>query len=208
MLKSCMRAFILDKIVFIKMRIEFLKKAFLLVGILISSLLCTACINNFAIQELNQIGMKYLEKGDYDNAISRFKSSIDLDENVFETRYNLGVAYVSKEDYEDAIEQLELALQIKPDSKEACYSLAVALEGLGMAIDEDKEDDTPLTKKEVEEALSFVQRAVEVYEKYISFGVEPSENEKVLHHIEKLNQYIEDKKTEYKISKIENGDKE
>ena len=66
-----------------------MKKFLVLVSILMASLFCTACINNLAIQELNQMGKNYLDKGDYNNAISRFQSSVDLDENVFESRYNL-----------------------------------------------------------------------------------------------------------------------
>ena len=62
-----------------------MKKFITLAFILITSLFCTACINNLAIQELNQIGKEYLDKGDYDNAVARFQSSVDLDENVFES---------------------------------------------------------------------------------------------------------------------------
>ena len=77
-----------------------MKKFITLAFILITSLFCTACINNLAIQELNQIGKEYLDKGDYDNAVARFQSSVDLDENVFESRYNLGVAYIAKEEWQ------------------------------------------------------------------------------------------------------------
>ena len=76
-----------------------------------ASLFCTACINNLAIQELNQMGKNYLDKGDYNNAISRFQSSVDLDENVFESRYNLGVAYIAKEEFKKAIDELKTAVQ-------------------------------------------------------------------------------------------------
>ena len=91
-----------------------MKKFEILVFILFASLMCTACINNLAIQELNQMGKEYLDKGDYENAIGRFQSSVDLDENVFESRYNLGVAYIAKEDYKNAVGQLEAAVKIKP----------------------------------------------------------------------------------------------
>ena len=104
-----------------------MKKFAILVFILFASLMCTACINNLAIQELNQIGKEYLDKGDYENAIGRFQSSVDLDENVFESRYNLGVAYIAKEDYKNAVGQLEAAVKINPESADAYYSYAVAL---------------------------------------------------------------------------------
>lgn len=135
-----------------------MKKFFALVSILICSLLCTACINNFAIQELNQMGIDYMQKGDYDNAISRLQSSVDLDENVFETRFNLGVAYTKKDEYKKAIEQFEAAINLNPKSYEANYSYAVALESLGFEFEErmfdnqsdDKTKVKALSKEDIE----------------------------------------------------------
>ena len=60
-----------------------MKKFLVLVSILMASLFCTACINNLAIQELNQMGKNYLDKADYNNEISSFQSSVDLDQNYF-----------------------------------------------------------------------------------------------------------------------------
>ena len=62
-----------------------MKKALLLVGVLIISVLTTACINNLAVQELNTKAKNYLDNGDYKNAIERLKSSIDLDNTIFES---------------------------------------------------------------------------------------------------------------------------
>ena len=75
-----------------------MKKALLLVSILFISVISTACINNFAVQELNNKAKGFMDKGDYQAAIERLKSSIDLDGSVFETRYNLAVAYTKAED--------------------------------------------------------------------------------------------------------------
>lgn len=111
-----------------------MKKAFLLVTILFVSVISTACINNFAVQELNNKAKVYLEKGDYDNAISRLKSSIDLDNTIFETHYNLGIAYTQAEKYPEAVETFENAIKLRPDFADVYYSLAVAQENYAKGI--------------------------------------------------------------------------
>lgn len=111
-----------------------MKKAFLLVVILFVSVISTACINNLAVQELNNKAKAYLDQGDYENAISRLKSSIDLDNTIFETHYNLGIAYTQAEKYPEAIETLTNALKIKPDFTDTYYSLAVAQENFAKGI--------------------------------------------------------------------------
>jgi len=111
-----------------------MKKAFLLVVILFVSVISTACINNLAVQELNNKAKGYLDKGDYDNAISRLKSSIDLDSTIFETHYNLGIAYTQAEKYPEAIETFKNAIKVKPDFTDTYYSLAVAQENYAKGI--------------------------------------------------------------------------
>lgn len=111
-----------------------MKKAFLLVTILFVSVISTACINNFAVQELNNKAKIYLEKGDYENAISRLKSSIDLDSTLFETHYNLGIAYTQAEKYPEAIDTFQNTIKIKSDFADAYYSLAVAQENYAKGI--------------------------------------------------------------------------
>ena len=167
-----------------------MKKFLVLVCILTASLLCTACINNLAIQELNQMGKNYLDKGDYNNAIARFQSSVDLDENVFESRYNLGVAYIKKEDYKNAIEQLKHSIEINPNSPDAYYSLAVALEAYGLQFEEnllDEENKKEYTEDEIKELLENVKEAVKMYEKYIELAPDAKDTETVKLHIEELN---------------------
>ena len=83
-----------------------MKKIILLITILFVSVISTACINNLAVQELNNKAKEYMEKGETDKAISRLRSSIDLDTSIFETHYNLGVALIQAKDYEEAITSL------------------------------------------------------------------------------------------------------
>src|SRR5574344_1414345 len=110
------------------------KKAFLLVLILFVSVISTACINNFAVQELNNKAKTALDSGDYDTAISRLKSSIDLDGTIFETHYNLGIAYTQAEKYPQAVETFKDAAKLRPNFADTYYSMAVAQENFAKGI--------------------------------------------------------------------------
>ena len=109
-----------------------MKKALLLVSILFLSVVSTACINNFAVQELNSKAKVYMEEGDYQAAIARLKSSLDLDDTLFETHYNLAVAYTQAEEYNNAIEAYKKAIELNSSIADAYYSLAVAQSNLAL----------------------------------------------------------------------------
>ncbi len=129
-----------------------MKKAFLLASILFISVISTACINNFAVQELNNKAKYFMDKGDYVSAIERLKSSADLDGSVFETQYNLAVAYTKAEDYANAIKTYNNAIKLKPDFPDTYYSLAVCEENLAKDIisgDVIVNDDDTISKTEV-----------------------------------------------------------
>lgn len=111
-----------------------MKKAVLLASVLFISVISTACINNFAIQELNNKAKDFMDKGDYTSAIERLKSSVDLDGTIFETQYNLAIAYTKAEDYAKAIETYNNALKLNPDFADLYYSLAVCEENLAKDI--------------------------------------------------------------------------
>lgn len=107
-----------------------MKKALLLVSILFISVVTTACINNLAVQELNNKAAAFMEQGNYGEAIERLKSSIDLDSSLYESHYNLAIAYTKAEDYKNAITAYEKAIELKPDLAEAYYGVAVVQEDL------------------------------------------------------------------------------
>ena len=109
-----------------------MKKALLLVSILFVSVISTACINNFAVQELNSKAQQYMQEGDYEAAIARLKSSVDLDDTIFETHYNLAVAYTENEEYNNAINSFKHAIEINSDLADTYYSLAIAESNLAV----------------------------------------------------------------------------
>lgn len=195
-----------------------MKKAFLLVLVLFVAVISTACINNLAVQELNNKAKVYLDKGDYENAISRLKSSIDLDNTIFETHYNLGIAYTQAEKYPDAVETFQNAIKLKPDFADTYYSLAVAQENYAKCIidgsiknkdkkDEDKneakeENDSNksvvLTKDEKAQVAQLMDDAIKSYTSYLEKGQDIKDKQEVQEKIEylqnQLPKYLNEKK--------------
>ena len=105
----------------------------MIVSILVVAVISTACINNIAVQELNNKASEYMQKGDYEAAMSRLQASLDLDSSMYQTYYNLGVASINANKFDKAIEALENGIKIKPDFYDFYYSLGVAQ--IGMAED-------------------------------------------------------------------------
>lgn len=185
-----------------------MKKAFLLVLILFVSVISTACINNLAVQELNNKAKGYLDKGDYENAISRLKSSIDLDSTMFETHYNLGIAYTQAEDYPEAVETFQNAIKLKPSFADTYYSLAVAQENYAQAITsgtlkkegeeaKDKDDENEdvatakkLTSEEKTQVAQLLNDSIASYTEYLAKGTEIKDKEDVQQKIEYLKTQV------------------
>lgn len=191
-----------------------MKKAFLLVLVLFVAVISTACINNFAVQELNNKAKVYLDKGDYENAISRLKASIDLDSTIFETHYNLGIAYTQAEKYPEAVDTFKNAIELKPDFADTYYSLAVAQENYAQGIvdgtlknkdkEEDKEDKANkikdedqvnkppvLTKEEKAQVAQLMTDAIESYNTYLKKGQDIKDKQDVQSKIEYLQTQLQ-----------------
>ncbi len=187
-----------------------MKKLVLILTVLFVSVLTTACINNLAIQELNNKAKVYMEAGETEKAICRYKSSLDLDNTIFETNYNLGVAYISQKDYEDAIEVLKNAQKLNSEVADVYYSLGVALEG--QAYDKisgiDKQDKTPdcqsideqileeqpvsdkkkeLSIEDKQEISKLFMDAVDNYNKYLTINPQAEDKDNVNNRIEEIN---------------------
>lgn len=172
-----------------------MKKAFLLASILFISVISTACINNFAVQELNSKAKDYMDKGDYVSAIERLKSVVDLDGSVFEPQYNLAVAYTKAEDYANAVKTYNDAAKLNPDFADLYYSRAVCEENLAKDIisqdvtvnddgtfekvksdDDEKTKSKKLSDKSKEVLAQLLEDAISDYNLYLE--KEPSAQDK------------------------------
>ncbi len=185
-----------------------MKKVLSLVCILFVAVASTACINNLAVQDLNNKARSYMEKGDYTQAIERLKSSLDLDPSIFETHYNLAIAYTKAEDYINAVEEYKKALEIKPNNADVYYSLATAENNLAVDMQQLKVrmniDDTLFTPKsedntmiELTEKLSDKEQAlvselydsaIANYQKYLELNPNAEDKADVETQIEKINE--------------------
>ena len=192
-----------------------MKKTLLIVSILFVAVISTACINNFAVRDLNNKAAVFMQKGDYTQAIERLKSSLDLDPSVFETHYNLAVAYTNNEDYINAIAQYQKAMEIKPEDADIYYSLATAQNNLYLDMKKGiirvnpaddslykvKEDETPaeegykMSDKDIEISSQIKDSAIENYKKYLETNPQPEEKAVVEKQIESLSASEETKGT-------------
>ncbi len=194
-----------------------MRKVFLILTLLMVSVLTTACINNFAVQELNNKAKIYLEKGDTEKAISRLKSSLDLDDSIFETHYNLAIAYMKAEEYNLAKQSFEKAKSINDNVAELYYSIALCDQQIAdIAINNLKSNDNSLkksqendvdeennqdNKKEYNLSLNDIKlllnSSIENYQKYIE--LEKNNNDK-----EKIEEMITDIKNQLnELSEVE-----
>lgn len=188
-----------------------MKKAILIVTVLFIAVISTACINNFAVQELNNKAKIYLENGDYDAAINRLQSSIDLDSTIFETHYNLGVAYIKNRQYKKAIEALSKALELNSEYADAYYSLAVAQEAYAQELldvssepstvssedsneNEDVKVDEDIQKMSPEQrkltAAELYTNAVASYKKYLLKSKEAKDADDINNQIKSIEEEL------------------
>lgn len=189
-----------------------MKKALLLATVLLISVISTACINNFAVQELNNKAKEFMEKGDYASAIERLKSSVDLDGNVFETQYNLAVAYTQAEDYANAIKTYGDVIKINPDFADSYYSLAVCEENLAKDIisgevvvnedesiekaqpknddDENEAKDEKLSDVSIKVLTSMIENSISDYQLYLDKS-NGSDKEEIDNKIKELQELLE-----------------
>ncbi len=182
-----------------------MKKVLLIFSVLIVAVISTACINNLAVQDLNNKAKAFMEQGDYTQAIERLKSSIDLDPSIFETHYNLAIAYTKAENYALAVEEYKKALEIRPNDADVFYSLATAQNNLAVDMSQGKirlnADDTlyvvnpdevdydeKYAPSEAEQQLieSNYQAAVENYKKYLKLEPNAKDRAEVESQIENI----------------------
>lgn len=199
-----------------------MKKLTLFLAILFVSVLCSACINNIAIQELNNKAQELMQKGDIQGAISRLESSVDLDGTIFETRYNLGVAYISAQEFKKAQTQLEEAIKIKPEFADSYYSLAVAKESDALKILEEDENDQTNTEPQTAETqddetdglkniseeeakylVDTLNSSTELYKKYLELKPQSNDKEEVGAQINYLEETISKYSQKYNLGQYQ-----
>ncbi|MGN0014380.1 MAG: tetratricopeptide repeat protein [Candidatus Gastranaerophilaceae bacterium] len=177
-----------------------MRKTLLVITILGVSLVSTACINKFAVQELNNNAQQLMQSGNIEGAIARLESSIDLDETVFETHYNLAVAYIQSKKYDLALKSLDKVKELNPDFAETYHSIAVANEEKAYELINGKDEDNgsessqeqSMQQKELSESdknsvCNYIAAAIDNYNIYLTKKSDASDKDKVNAEIERLN---------------------
>ena len=185
-----------------------MKKVILIASILFVAVASTACINNLAVQDLNNKAKVYADKGDYTQAIERLKSSIDLEPSIFETHYNLAIVYTQAEDYVNAVEEFKKVLSMKPNMADSYYSLATAQNNLAVDMKQGKvrlnvggslytekdddafEDKVKLTENEEEYIEDLYEASLENYKKYLELNPNASDKADVEAQIERIDEIV------------------
>lgn len=182
-----------------------MKKVILIASVLFVAVVSTACINNLAVQDLNNKAKVYADKGDYTQAIERLKSSVDLDPSIFETHYNLAVVYTKAEDYVNAVEEYKKVISMKPNMADSYYSLATAQNNLAVDMKQGKvrlnvdgslatqkedvfEEKPELTENEKDYIEELYEASLENYKKYLELSPNASDKADVEAQIEKIEE--------------------
>ncbi|TYB31399.1 MAG: tetratricopeptide repeat protein [Candidatus Mcinerneyibacterium aminivorans] len=74
-------------------------------------------------KEINEIGLKYLFEGSYEEAINKFKDAIKLNPELWSAYNNLGLAFSYRGENEKAKSVFENLIEKNPDFPEAHYNL-------------------------------------------------------------------------------------
>lgn len=167
-----------------------MKKALMIVSVLFIAVVTTACINNIAVQELNNKAAEYMEKGDYESAMNRLQASLDLDSTMYETYYNLGIAAINAKKYEKAIEAFEGGIKIKPDYADFYYSLGLAQTDLADQVLEVTEEKTEISDEDKAKAAELKKYAAENLSKYLEMTPDTEDRKTIEELIAEINSFI------------------
>ncbi len=161
-----------------------MKKIFTFLIILTVAVFCSACINNYAVQQLNLRAKEFSDKGDLNSAAARLESSIDLDGNVYESHYNLAVIYVNLNKCDKALEQVNEAEKITPDDSNLSYIKGLAYscraENMLNKDDENDDDDNDDEVQEIKytsEYINELKLANKEFEKYINSSAQANKDD-------------------------------
>ena len=107
---------------------ETFKRVVLMSGIVVCLFL--AGCKDKSVDHYNR-GIAYIEKGQYDQAISEFTKAIEINPGFAEAYGNRGAAYFKKGEHDLAISDCNKALEIKPAYAEAYSYRGAAYAGKG-----------------------------------------------------------------------------
>ena len=180
-----------------------MKKALLIASVLFIAVISTACINNIAVQELNNKAAEYMQKGDYEAAMNRLQASIDLDSTMYETYYNLGIAATNAKKYEIAINAFEDGIKIKPDYANFYYSLAVAQSNFAdeilepeESIEDSKKESKSVSQEDSAKASELKFSALSNVEKYLEINPQADDKDSAEELLNDCKEFIQESKTE------------
>ncbi len=81
------------------------------------------------IDVIYYLAMFYQENGEYENALSKYKTILEIDPDFFIAYYNMGYIYlVYLNNYDEAIHYFTMAIELKEDYAEAYYNRGFAWE--------------------------------------------------------------------------------
>ena len=167
-----------------------MKKALMIACVLFVAVISTACINNIAVQELNNKAAEYMQKGDYESAMNRLQASLDLDSTMYETYYNLGIAAINAKKFDKAIEALEGGIKIKPDFADFYYSLGIAQADLSDEIVEVTEEKKEISEGDKAKSIEYKKYAVENLTKYLEMKPDTEDKQTIEELIAESNSII------------------
>ena len=188
-----------------------MKKALLIASVLLIAVISTACINNIAVQELNNKAAEYMQKGDYESAMNRLQASLDLDSTMYETYYNLGIAATNAKKYDVAIEAFENGIKIKPENANFYYSLGIAQSSYADELVEDNYYDSEkeqtitkeITPQDKAKAEGLKVLAVNNLKKYLELNPNADDKETVETLIKDCEDFGKEKTEETKVLTVE-----
>lgn len=168
-----------------------------------------ACVNMVAVHELNSKASDYLADGDVHAAISRLEASIDLDGNIYESRYNLASAYLQVGEVEKALENIQVALKLNKNEPVVYYTHAVASLRVADGIYEktnDKGEVVPRVFNSDEEQINAAKRYVQLleeandsFEKYLKLAPNAEDTQHIYSLIKENKEKISQKSIDYNI---------
>lgn len=177
--------------------------------ILFIGVISCACVNMVAVHELNTKASNYLEEGDVNSAISRLEASVDLDGNIYESRYNLASAYLQIGKNQEALNHIEVALELQKKEPIVYYTHAVAALKVADEIYEKKGLDGRMIQtvfnsdesaiKAAERYVQLLSAANKSFSKYLELAPNAEDTQQIFDIIHENEQKIKEKVEKYNL---------